>query len=196
MSVLPRNEVSLAVLAGGRATRLGGTDKAWLLRGETPQLLRLLRRLQAEVSDVLISANRDLERYAANGLRAVADTHADAGPLAGLHAMAQVAKTPWLFSVPVDVVDVNDCLLRTLAQAGEVGAYAIDDDGAQPLVALWSTARLREAAALATTQGDFAVHRLQQRLGMRGVRFAGFRFGNLTTPADLAAAGIAMDTAL
>ena len=33
------------------------------------------------------------------------------------------------------------------------------------------------------------------RVGMAGVRFAGFRFGNLNTPADLAAAGVELPSA-
>lgn len=193
MSPLARCDVALGLLAGGRATRLDGADKAWLVRDGIPQITRLLRRLQGEVGEVLISANRNLARYAQHGSTTIADTHADAGPLGGLHALAHATQAPWLFTVPVDVIDVNDCLLRTLAQAGHSGAYAIDDEGAQPLVALWPTARLREAADAAIAAHDFAVHRLQQRLGLQGVRFAGLRFGNLNTPADLAAAGIEMD---
>jgi molybdopterin-guanine dinucleotide biosynthesis protein A len=95
-----------------------------------------------------------------------------------------------LLTVPVDLVDVKDCLLRSLAAAGGEGAFAIDDDGAQPLVALWRVEALREAVAVALATNETAVHALQARMGMTGVRFAGFRFGNLNTPADLAAAGI------
>jgi molybdopterin-guanine dinucleotide biosynthesis protein A len=59
------------------------------------------------------------------------------GPLGGLEALASACATPWLLTVPVDVVDTNDCLLRTLASAGGEGAVAEDDDGLQPLVALY-----------------------------------------------------------
>ena len=46
------------------------------------------------------------------------------------------------------------------------------------------------ALSQALAENGIAVHALQARMGMVGVRFAGFRFGNLNTPADLAAAGI------
>ena len=188
---IARSGITLGLLAGGRATRLGGRDKAWLARGGVPQVLRLATRFSAETAAVLVSANRDPARYAGAGLAAIPDRVADAGPLSGLDALAAACATPWLFSLPVDVVDVNDCVLRTLAAGRDAdGAWARDADGPQPLVALWRVDALRPAVAAALAAGEFAAHALQSRLRMREVRFAGVRFGNLNTPDDLAAAGI------
>lgn len=185
-----REPVTLGLLAGGAGSRLGGVDKAWLRRGGVPQVLRLEKRLSGETASVLVSANRDLPRYAEAGLTVIPDRHSDIGPIAGLDALAAACTTPWLLTVPVDLVDVNDCLLRSLAAAGGEGAFAIDDEGAQPLVALWRVEALRAALSQALAADEIAVHALQARMGMTGVRFSGFRFGNLNTPADLAAAGI------
>ena len=190
-SSLPlRDDITLGLIAGGAGSRLGGADKAWLQRGGVPQVLRLAKRLSGETTSVLVSANRDLARFAEVGLMAIPDRHAGIGPIAGLDALANACATPWLLTVPVDLVDVNDCLLRSLAAAGGEGAFAIDDDGVQPLVALWRVDALREAVSLALAANEIAVHALQARIGMVGVRFAGFRFGNLNTPGDLDAAGI------
>ena len=41
--------------------------------------------------------------------------------------------------------------------------------------------------------GDFSVQAMQQRMALARVRFAGLRFGNLNTPADLRLAGYADD---
>lgn len=60
-----RPDITLGILAGGHATRLGGLDKAWLQRHRTPQVLRWRDRFTTEVSATLVSANRDLLRYAA-----------------------------------------------------------------------------------------------------------------------------------
>ena len=79
-----------------------------------------------------------------------------------------------------------------LARRGPDGAHAIDDDGVQPLVALWRVAALREAAAAALDAGRHAVHGLHGLLQQPGVRFEGVRFGNLNTPADLIAVGATM----
>lgn len=165
-------------------------DKAWLQRGGVPQVLRLAKRFPGETAALLVSANRVLQRYVEAGLTAIPDRLANVGPIAGLDALAAACTTPWLLTIPVDLVDVNDCLLRSLAAAGDEGAFAIDDDGAQPLVALWRVEALRAALSQALEANEIAVHALQARIGMAGVRFTGFRFGNLNTPADLAAAGI------
>lgn len=195
-ALLSANAITLGLLAGGRASRLGGVDKAWLERDGVPQVLRWRERFSGEISAVLVSANRNSNRYDAHGFAAVPDRTPGIGPLAGLDAMAAACTTSWLFTLPVDLVGTNDCLLRTLASLrGEDGAFAADDDGDQPLVALWRCDALRMACAEALAAGDHAVHALQARLAMPKVAFAGFRFGNLNTPADLRAAGIAMDTA-
>lgn len=184
--------VTLGLLAGGAATRLGGRDKAWLARGGVPQVLRWQRRFAGRVDALLVSANAGPERYRELGIATVADAVSGAGPMAGLSALADACATPWLLTLPVDLVDCNDCLLPTLqAAAGEAGAWAVDEDGPQPLVALWRVATLREAARQALRDQALSVRDLQARLGMSRVHLAGVRFGNLNTPADLARAGVA-----
>lgn len=187
-------DITLGLLAGGKASRLGGIDKAWLERDGVPQVLRWQRRFSGEVATLLVSANRDLDRYAANDLIALPDLTPDAGPIGGLEALAAACATPWLFTLPVDLVGTNDCLLRTLANLrGGDGAVAADDDGAQPLVALWRCDALRLACKEALATEDCAIHTLQSRLKIARVVFSGFRFGNLNTPDDLHSAGIATD---
>ena len=193
LATIARGDVTLGILAGGRASRLGGRDKAWLQRDGVPQVVRIARRFDAECGAVLVSANRDLSRYAEQGLRAVADEVADIGPLGGIDMLCAHCETPWLLTMPVDIVDANDCLLRTLANAGDDGAVADDGDGLQPLVALYRVEALREAVAAAIAAGDFSVQAMQQRMALARVRFAGLRFGNLNTPADLRRAGYADD---
>lgn len=184
---------TLGILAGGRATRLGGRDKAWLERDGTPQVLALAQDFAAATDAVLVSANGDAGRYAAHGLRAIPDRVAGIGPLGGLDALASACATPWLFTLPVDAVSIDAGVLRALRAACNDaidGAWAEDDDGPQPLVALWRVAALRDALAPALASGEHAVHALQSRLGMARVRCHGLCFGNLNTPADLVAAGI------
>ncbi|MDQ3617634.1 MAG: NTP transferase domain-containing protein [Pseudomonadota bacterium] len=188
------SDITLGILAGGRATRLGGRDKAWLLRDGVPLVLRWQRRFEQETAATLVSANRDLERYAQAGLQATADQRTgEHGPIAGLEALAAACCTMWLLTIPVDLVGVNDCLLSSLiAGSADNGACAVDDDGLQPLVALWRVTALRDATTAAIASNDTAVHALQSRLGLVSVRFHGVRFGNLNTADDLAAAGIAI----
>lgn len=191
--MLERGTVTLGILAGGRATRLGGRDKAWLTRDGIAQVVRIARRFDAECGAVLVSANRGLPRYAEHGLATVADRIADLGPLGGIDALASACETPWLFTLPVDIVDANDCLLRTLANAGGDGAVADDDDGLQPLVALYRVDALRDALVAAMTAREYSVQAMQGRMALPRVCFKGLRFGNLNTRDDLRLAGYADD---
>ena len=155
---------------------------------ETLGTVRDLGRLQ-EIAAVLIRYGfGDVVRRI--GLATVADRVAGIGPLGGLDALASACSGEWLLTVPVDVVNINDCLLRRLSACGGQGAWVVDDDGPQPLVALWPVARLRPALAEAINAGELAVHVLQAKLGMAPLRLEGVRFGNLNTPQDLANAGI------
>lgn len=182
--------VTLGILAGGRATRLGGRDKAWLRIGGRAQVQRIVDRFALCCGQVRVSANRDLERYAAHGLIAVPDRHADIGPIGGLDALAAACATPWLFTVPVDVLDCGPAEFDVLASAAiGRGAVARDADGLQPLVALYDVAALRIALAATIGTGSHAVQGLQQRLGLPVVAVRTLRFGNLNTPLDLQDAG-------
>lgn len=188
------SDITLGIVAGGRASRLGGLDKAWLERGGVPQVLRLIGAVVAEVDATIVSANRSLSRYEASGLAVVADPpeRRGQGPIAALDALARASTTTWLVTLPVDLVDIPSGSVAALRGGrGPDGAYAQDVDGAQPLVALWRTAALR-AALDAVGPGPVAVHALHARMQTACVRFEGVRFGNLNTPADLAAAGIAV----
>ena len=190
------SQITLGILAGGRATRLGGVDKAWIERGGVPQVLRWQRRFAGETAALLVSANRDLSRYAEAGLEVVTDRFADSlGPIAGLDALLYNCRTPWLMTLPVDLIGVNECLVPSLcASRSDNGAFATDADGPQPLVALWRVEAASPAVATAIGRGNGAIHAVQTTLGMAPVRFEGVRFGNLNTPEDLLAAGAAAAT--
>jgi len=189
-----RDTLTVGLLAGGRATRLGGLDKAWLLRDGVAQVERLRGHFVPHAARVLVSANRDLSRYAGTGIDAIPDRHPDTGPLSGLDALAAETSTSWLFTLPVDALHVDASVLaRLIDTARDTGASAEDDDGPQPLVALWPVAALRAVAADALTGADFSVRGLQRALGMQTVRFVRVRFGNLNTPDDLVRAGVTHD---
>jgi molybdopterin-guanine dinucleotide biosynthesis protein A len=189
-----RADLSLGLLAGGRASRLGGLDKAWLRRDGEAQVLRLARAYRDQVAQVWVSANRDLARYRQHGLRALSDTTPDLGPLGGLAALAAACTTPWLFTLPVDAVALDERLLPGLIETQDgQGAYAVDDDGVQPLFALWPVTALRAALAQAIAQRRLAVRGLQAALGMAALRLDGLRFGNLNRPDDLLAHGFVAD---
>ena len=185
------SDVTLGVLAGGHATRLGGLDKAWLTRGGVPQVLRRVDEARGFAGHVLVSANTAADRYRSASLRFVADGSAGAGPVAGLAALAEACRTRWLLTVPVDALHVPPAIFRGLFEAidGD-GAWLVDADGPQPLVAVWNAARLRAEAGFALSAGRRAVHDLIAALAMVPAHVPQLSIGNLNTLADLDEAGM------
>ena len=90
------------VLCGGAGRRSGGDDKPLLDLKGRPLLAHVLDRLEAQVDQVMISANRNLDAYESFGHRVVVDRSNDRGPLAGVLAAAEVADTELLFTCPGD----------------------------------------------------------------------------------------------
>ena len=112
-----------------------------------PQVIRWQRRFASEVATTLVSANREFSHVTPHvGLPMVADRIA--GRLRPHRrprcAGDRHAATPWLLTLPVDLVGVNDCLLPTPDRRAPstTAPIADDDDGPQPLVALWRVAAL------------------------------------------------------
>ena len=76
--------VSAVILAGGRATRMGGEDKGWVALAGRPLIDHVLARLRPQVDEVLINANRSQARYQALAPVISDDNNDYLGPLAGM----------------------------------------------------------------------------------------------------------------
>jgi molybdopterin-guanine dinucleotide biosynthesis protein A len=96
-------KITGVILAGGLGRRMGGTDKGLQeLRGR-PLVAWVSERLAPQVDELLISANQNVEHYAAFGDRVVPDQIPDyAGPLAGVHAALSAAAYPLVATAPCD----------------------------------------------------------------------------------------------
>jgi molybdopterin-guanine dinucleotide biosynthesis protein A len=176
------------ILAGGRATRLGGADKTLLpLNGTTP-LGHLLRGLRDQAHPICLSANGDPARFAAYGLPVIADTHSGLGPLAGVAAAlawaeAQGAET--MLVVPADTPFVPLDLAARLSPAPSVAEAGGRTHHLVCLIPVMSRPVLVSALAQAHTRaGDFL-----DAIGARRVVFDDpDAFLNINTPDDLAEA--------
>ena len=173
MAPLP---ISATILAGGAGTRAGGVDKGLADWQGRPLVEYALARLNASVSDISISANRNLERYATYGVNVVADPPpVFRGPLAGIERALAMAKCPFVLTVAVDVPGFPHDLPARLHAAliGSAANCAVAHDGQrrQVLFALYRR-ELAVAAAAALDRGDRAVWAWQDAQGVVEVRFA------------------------
>lgn len=136
-----RDCVTGLVLAGGVAQRMGGEDKGLASLAGRPMIEHVLAALRPQVGSVLISANRNLDRYAAYGCPVVADTLPGyAGPLAGVASALQHLTAEYLLTVPCDAPFVAPDLAHRLhaacVAAGAEAAVASDGRRVQPVFLL------------------------------------------------------------
>ncbi len=188
-----RREVTGVVLAGGRGTRMGGLDKGLVLLHGRPLAAHAIDRLRPQVDELLISANRNQDRYAALGAPVITDASASFdGPLAGMLAALSRCETPWLVTVPCDLLHAPPNLVSELLRWARAlrtrAAYALFDD--DPLYVCTLLHRdLTDSLASALTQGERWVARWLETESACGVPFA-LPFGalaNLNTLEDVAA---------
>jgi molybdenum cofactor guanylyltransferase len=105
--------VAGGILAGGQGLRFGGADKGWLpFRGRC-FVEHVRDALAPQVAEIIVSANRNVARYAALADRVVSDD-VGRGPAAGLLRMLEVARHPWLLCVPCDAPRLPATLARDL----------------------------------------------------------------------------------
>lgn len=146
------HDISALILAGGRASRMGGIDKGLQLFRGLPLALHTLLRLQAQRSpsgslgEILINANRNLAAYEALGASVWPDAQSDfAGPLAGFLSGLSNCACPYLLTVPCDTpllpLDLAERLATALdrEQADIAMAAAPEADGrlrSQPVFCL------------------------------------------------------------
>ena len=160
------------MLAGGRATRLGGIDKGWYRIDGAPLIGHTLARRAGQVDDVVISANRSRARYEALGYRVVADAVADyAGPLAGIAAALPYVHGSYALIVPVDTPNLPRDLAARLFEAMNDAtdlAVATSPRGRQPLHCV-VRCRALESLRLALANGKRSVMRWQDGLSMTEV---------------------------
>lgn len=133
----PTPRVTGLILAGGAGRRMGGTDKGLLPYRGRPLVAHAIERLAPQVDALLISANRNLEAYAAFGHPLVGDALPEyPGPLAGLAAGLAACATEWLACVPCDCPALPPDLVARLLAAAEAQraplAVAVTAEGMQP----------------------------------------------------------------
>ena len=123
-------DITGLVLAGGRASRMGGIDKGLQAHHGIPLAMHALLRLQPQVGSLMINANRNLGAYEAMGVPVWPDAATDfPGPLAGFLVGLERCETDYLVTVPCDSPHFpNDLVLRLVH-----GLLAADAEIAMPV---------------------------------------------------------------
>ena len=193
-------EVLGLILAGGRATRMGGGDKCLLPLAGRPILAHIVERLAPQVARIALNANGDPARFAAFGLPVAPDAVAGfAGPLAGVltgleWARDRVPDLRWVATVPGDGPFLPLDLVARFLAAVEAGAEVVAGSSGgnpNPVIGLWPVALAGELRRALVEEGLRKVDRWTQRYRLATVDWPAEPvdpFFNANTPEELAEA--------
>lgn len=143
--MIDKNSITGVILAGGRATRMGGVDKGLQTVQGIPMALLSLLRLSPQVGEVMINANRNLGAYESMGVPVWPDSMSGfPGPLAGFVTALERCETAYLVTVPCDTPRFPDDLVDRLAAAlevedAEIAMVATQEPGQDGGDAVWRT---------------------------------------------------------
>ncbi len=133
---MPASDVAALILAGGRATRMGGIAKHELVIEGATIFERQCAVLAPRVAEILVSSRTDVR-----GFRTVRDTPeaTGSGPLAGIAAGLAATRHTWLLVIAGDMPYITDALIDRLigARGPDLDAIGIHHAGRpEPLVSL------------------------------------------------------------
>lgn len=181
------------VLTGGHSRRMG-QDKALLLLGGQPLVLRMVSQLRPLVAEVMLVGAP--ERYAHFGIPTLSDRLSGAGPLAGLTTALAASSHDWNLVVACDLPYLESAFLEHLlvqARGGDRLDAVVPQVGGlwHPLCAAYHR-RCLPAFEQALAAGERKVTHAFDRLRLHTVAeeelgrfaFSARMFKNMNTPED------------
>lgn len=131
-------EITLAILAGGKSSRMNYHNKA-LLKYKEKKFIEYIIGAGQDFKEIVISSNNNQD-YKEFGLRVINDIYKDKGPLSGIHAVLNSAVTDKVLCVACDMPFITKDTLNYIADINEEHEIIIPkvNDRLQPLCAVYS----------------------------------------------------------
>lgn len=172
----PRERVTAGILAGGRATRMGGVDKGLVELGGRAMVEYVIDALRGQTATMVINANRNFDQYERYGVPVVRDRQDGfLGPLAGIASMMAACGTEWLLTSPCDSpevpADLGARLWRAIVRDDAEIAVAHSGERLEPVFALLRCA-LREDLEAYLASGERKIRIWYERHRMATADFS------------------------
>lgn len=208
--MVKRTDVAVAIIAGGKAVRMGGVEKGSLSIEGRPILERQLDLLTPMFSRVIF-VSRTPGAFAAMGFASVSDRISEGGPMAGVEAALSALRPAEnaVVCVGCDMPDLQEAMMTFLRDAHPAADLLIPrlDNRFEPLCARYGRALLPRLmrnlddgarsgqaiikdwlndspAASSDPSGRFVI---AEEATLRAVDPQLLSFANVNTPEDLAA---------
>lgn len=186
-----QENLSVAIIAGGRSTRFGSPKTKAGFQGIS--LLDHALNLAREITPtVMLSINQPVENIPDEVLQ-YKDLYSNCGPAGGVYTMLKTAKTPLVAILPCDMPLLASAIYARLRihSTGAVPVVAQSHLGLEPLVAVWPTA-LADALEGFILKGTYSLRKIVTDLNAEIIdlpsEFASYNprwVANVNRPEDL-----------
>ena len=181
---------TLAILAGGKSSRMNYQNKAFIAYKEK-QFIEHIIEAGRDFEEMIIVTNQP-EDYQKYNLKTISDIFPGNGPLSGIHVALKAAKNEEVLCIACDMPLTSREVLYYL------GEYVTDadvlvplcDDRLQPLCAVYHKRLLTKMEKCLKNQ-DFKLQKFilsanyEVLKGLENRQFVGKDFFNVNTPTDL-----------
>ena len=191
------DRIAAAILAGGKSTRMAGTQKALLEIGGMALIDHVIVTLRTVFDEIMIVNNApDFRSAYSHGCRLIGDSIRDIGPLGGLHAALTAAHSDAVFVCACDMPFLDPSVIHRMIRiyAQQPCDVVLPRAGTliEPLHAIYATRVASRLAEHVRTTRDYRIRRIFENLEVRYMQFTPGEcarlFKNITTVQDLQAA--------
>lgn len=106
--ILEINDVTIGILAGGKATRMNNKDKGLVYINGKTLVKNIIDKISPYTNNILINANRNIETYKNYNYPVVTDEYKDyQGPLSGILSMLKNISSEYLLTIPCDSPNIS-----------------------------------------------------------------------------------------
>jgi molybdopterin-guanine dinucleotide biosynthesis protein A len=150
-----KEKATAIILAGGKSSRMGGTDKSLLPVNGKPLILNIVKQLEPYFDEIIIGANNP-EKYEFMNLKIVPDIEKEKGPLMGILSCLRSSSNEVNFVTACDIPVMNIHLIREMINlSGDVDIVmpVTGAKGYEPLFAIYKKSVIDVAEIILKNNG-------------------------------------------
>ncbi|RUA06235.1 MAG: molybdenum cofactor guanylyltransferase [Gammaproteobacteria bacterium] len=117
MKSINKSNITAVILSGGQGLRMNHQDKGLIPFNGKPMIAYIVDAIKPKVGRLLISANRNINKYQDYGEVITDDLSNFQGPLAGITKAISVTTTSYLLVLPCDTPFVTQATIQRLIDA-------------------------------------------------------------------------------
>ena len=167
------------ILTGGKSSRMGYENKSFLKIKDKSFIEILTESLKYKSHEIIINANRDINKYKVFGYKVVSDKiDGYKGPLAGLHSALDLYKNSkedlWFALFPTDAPIINtgiiDNFFSITKKKNKVYICKIDNI-IEPMFSFWSSKIFLELNEVLLKNNGYKIMKFAEEVGYEFINF-------------------------